>query len=417
MASAENTPVAVNSDTNTSFRDPGEPADSPPWLGTIGCVTTSRADAGIYRPLLRGLAATCTWQTICFAGGTHYAPRFGRTVDEFTELHDGRLIEVDHLVEGDGPTEVAATAGRAISAFSQAYAQSKVDLLFVLGDRTEMLAAALAATIHNLPIAHLHGGDLTEGAYDDACRHAITKLAHVHFPALPRHADRILAMGEEGWRCHAVGALALDSLHRFQPEPIDELSTAIGLDFAEPIIVVVFHPETLSDLSPTRQADELVAALQTLDGRMLVIGPNADVGHGSIGQALSRLVTSRPGSVLVPALSQQRYWSCLTHARLLVGNSSSGIMEAASFGLPVVNVGARQTGRLKPANVIDAPSSRTQIAAAVRQAGDPGFRQGLANMVNPYGDGRAAERIVVLLQKLPERRTLLAKRWPDPARP
>ena len=147
--------------------------------------------------------------------------------------------------------------------------------------------------------------------------------------------------------------------------------------------MVVFHPETLSDLSPTQQADELVAALQTLDGRMLVIGPNADVGHGSIGRALSRLVSSRPGAVLVPALSQQRFWSCLAHARVLVGNSSSGLMEAASLGLPVVNVGGRQTGRVKPPNVIDAPISRTRIAAAVRQAGDPDFLQGLANMANP----------------------------------
>ncbi len=412
MASAKDTCLSEYPDTTGS---PRAPAGSPPWLRKIGWVTTSRADAGIYRPLLDRLATVKAWQVTCFAGGTHHAAQFGRTIEELTDLHAVRLVGVEHLVEGDGPTQVAATAGRAISAFSQAFSQNEVDLLLVLGDRTEMLAAALAATIHKLPIAHLHGGDLTEGAYDDACRHAITKLAHLHFPALPQHADRILAMGEEGWRCRAVGALALDALHRFQPEPIDELGAAIGLDFAEPIIVVVFHPETLSDLSPTQQADELIAALQTLDGPMLIIGPNADVGHGPIGRALSRLVSSRPGAVLVPALSQQRYWSCLAHARVLVGNSSSGIMEAASLGLPVVNVGGRQTGRVKTPNVIDAPISRAQIAAAVRRAGEPDFRQGLTDMVNPYGDGCAAQRIVALLKKLPDRRTLLAKRWPDPA--
>lgn len=322
------------------------------------------------------------------------------------------VLPVDHLAEGDGPTEVSATAGRATVEFSRALSEAEIDLVFVLGDRTEMLGAALAATIHKVPIAHLHGGDLTQGAYDDSCRHAITKLSHLHFPALPQHAERIRAMGEESWRIHLAGAPALDALRNFEPEPQDELQSELGLDLTRPFAILAFHPETLSETPPREQIAEVLAALRSLEDNLLVIGPNADVGHLEIASALREFVSSRPGDVMVPSLPQRRFWSCMSKARLLVGNSSAGILEAASFGLPVVDIGDRQCGRLRPANVINAPANRAEISSALESALRPDFKMALAGLVNPYGDGQAAGRIVAALIGLPERERVLRKQWP-----
>ncbi len=408
MIPTKNNSAADPQDTVT--RHPSAPRPAPDWIHIIGCISTGRADAGIYQPLLRALSAEPDWQVVCFAGGTHHAERFGRTLDELATVSGVELVTVDHLIEGDGPVEVAATSGRATEAFARAFADHRPDLVFALGDRTEMLAATLAAVIHKLPIAHLHGGDVTRGAYDDACRHAITKLSHVHFPALGRHADRIAAMGEEPWRIHAVGALALDGLRDFLPEPVGETSDAVGIDLSRPTVMVVFHPETLSEMPVQEQIAEVLAAVDSSEMNTLLIGPNADVGHAAIRSALRRFAVDRPNTVVAASLSQRRFWNCLSRVRLLVGNSSAGIMEAASFRLPVVNIGARQAGRFHGANVIDSPLERKAVAAAIDRGLSREFAAGLDGLVNPYGDGRAAARIVAAMRQLPERETLLAKR-------
>jgi UDP-hydrolysing UDP-N-acetyl-D-glucosamine 2-epimerase len=380
------------------------------WIRKIGCISTSRADAGIYRPLLTALAAEKNWQISCFAGGTHFDQQFGGTIDAFDGLAGIEVVPVEHFAPGDGPVQVAATAGRATERFAEAFAKTKPDLLFVLGDRTEMLAATLAALIHRIPIAHLHGGDATEGAYDNQCRDAITKLAHLHFPALREHAARIKTMGEEPWRVASVGALALDAVREFMPESVDQLSKALRIAFGQGVIVVAYYPETLSEESAEHQIGEVLAAVEPLDADILLLGPNADIGYERVREALAALAKSRPGTILAPALSQTRFWSVLTHAAILVGNSSAGILEATSFGLPVVNIGDRQKGRVRAKNVLDTPTQRDAISAAIERALDPDFRETLAGVANPYGDGRAAERIVASLRKLPDRRTLLHKR-------
>lgn len=385
------------------------PPPAPAWLRRIGCVSTGRADAGIYRPLLQSLLAEPAWDICCFAGGTHWSESFGRTAVEFSDLTRLRIIRVDHLMPGDEPADIAETAGRAVAEFGRAFARQPVDLLFVLGDRTEMLAAALAATIHTIPIAHLHGGDTTAGAYDNACRHALTKLSHLHFPALPQHAARLRVLGEEDWRIHKTGALALDALRDFSPEAILELNAATGLDWSRPVFIVAYYPETLASVPPARQIEEVLAALEGFEVQLLMLGPNADVGHEAVRSALVRLASARPGVVLLSALGQRCFWSCLAHAQVLVGNSSAGILEAVSFRLPVVNIGARQAGRVRPANVLDSPLDKAAIAAALAQAIAPGYRSRLRDLANPYGDGRAAERIISVLRVLPARRDLLVK--------
>lgn len=376
----------------------------------IGYVSTSRADAGIYRPLAAALARHGAWEVTCFAGGTHLSRRFGRTLDTLQSVDGVHVVSVDHLCEGDRPCDVAETAGRATTEFSRAFAAAAPDLLFVLGDRTEMLAAGLAATIHRIPIAHLHGGELTLGAYDNPCRHALTKLAHLHFASLPEYAKRIAAMDEEPWRIHTVGALALDALAEFEPEPVETLSGALGVSFSKPTCVVALHAETLADIAPWEQAARLLDALRGTDANLLFVGTNADVGHDAIDDAVRRFVAERPGAVLAVSMSHARFWSCLSHARLMIGNSSAGIIEAASFRLPVVNIGDRQAGRVRPANVVDTGWKSKGIAEAIDRATAPSFRDGLAKLSNPYGDGQAAQRIITALESLPNRRTLLIKR-------
>ncbi len=376
----------------------------------IGCVSTGRADAGIYRPLLSALAHEGCWDVTCFAGGTHLSPRFGRTIDLLALPDRVRVVPVDHLCEGDGPCDVAETAGRATIEFSRAFAAADPDLLFVLGDRTEMLAAALAAVIHRIPIVHLHGGEVTQGAYDDACRHALTKLAHVHFASLPEYADRIAAMGEQPWRVHTVGALALDALAEFEPEPAESLSRALEIDFSQPTYIVALHAETLADIAPRDQAARLLDALGRTKANLLFVGTNADVGHDAIAGAVQRFVANRPGAVVSISMPYARFWSCLSHADLMIGNSSAGIIEAASFSLPVVNIGNRQTGRVRPANVIDTSWESEDIAAAINRATSPPFRDSIATLSNPYGNGKAVRQIIAALEALPDCRTLLLKR-------
>lgn len=378
-------------------------------LQRIACISTSRADAGIYRPLLRALADQMDWQVSCLAGGTHLSEEFGHTIGELNPAERVDLIPISHFSPGARAVDVAETSGRAVIEFSKALAKARPDLVFVLGDRTEMLAAALAAVIHGIPIAHLHGGERTAGAYDDTCRHAITKLAHLHFAALPEYAARIAAMDEEAWRIHVVGAPALDDLRGFQPLPVGELSAAVNLDFSQPTWVVAFYPETLSVKSPAAQAQTLLTALQDADANLLIVGTNADVGHRAFAEAYQAFAGRRSNVRIMASLSRQRFWSCLAHAQLLIGNSSVGIIEAASFGLPVVNIGDRQGGRTRPDNVIDTFCDSEKIADAVTRATSSTFRQSLAHLTNPYGDGQAAKRIVAALRTLPDRQTLLRK--------
>lgn len=399
--------LAVSSARRAADFSPGFPA----WLRRIACISTSRADSGIYGPLLAALA-DAGLDVLCLAGGTHLATAYGATIHGISADPRVRVVPVDHLVSGDEPRQIADTAGRALIAFSSALAAAHPGLVFVLGDRTEMLAAALAALIHKTPIAHLHGGDATEGAYDEQCRHAVTKLAHVHFPALPGHAERIACMGEEPWRIHAVGALALDALAAFAAEPPGALLRRFGLDPARPTAVVVYHPETLADAHPAAQVGELAAALAPLDLNLLVLDPNADAGREAIAAAWRAFAASRPRVAVVSSLPQRDFWSLLASAAVLVGNSSAGIIESASFRIPVVNIGDRQAGRVRAANVLDAPADRLRIAAVLKTALQPAFRDGLSSLANPWGDGGAARRIVDALRELPDPAVLLRKKWP-----
>jgi len=378
----------------------------------VGVVTVGRSDYGHLRPLLEAIRARGL-DLLLYAAASHLSPRFGETVREIEA--DGWPIaeRVPVPLEVDTPEAIARATGAGVGAFAAAFARSRPDLLVLLGDRFEMLSAALAALPATIPLVHLHGGEVTEGAFDDQIRHALTKLAHLHCAATERSAQRIRQMGEEPWRVHCCGAPGLDRLRGSARLSRDELARRLALPLRRPTLLVTFHPVTLEHEDTAWHVAELVGALAVTEGDLVLTYPNADTAHGQIIAGLSRLAETRPGTALVRALGDDVYCSLLREADAMVGNSSSGIIEAPTFELPVVNLGSRQRGRERAANVVDVGQAREEIRAGIARALDPGFRRALAGLVNPYGDGAAAPRIARVLEEVELGRRLLEKRFVD----
>ena len=380
---------------------------------TIGVVTVARSDYGHLVPLLEALRDTPGITLQLYVAGAHLSPRFGETVGAIEA--DGWPISarVETIGASDAAVEVAAGTGAGVAGFARAFAAGRPDLIVVLGDRAEMLAAAVAALPLAIPVAHLHGGEVTEGAIDEQARHAITKLAHLHFPAAEPYARRLRQMGEEPWRVHCVGAPGLDRLPRLATLSRADLASRLGLPLRRPTMLVTFHPVTLEHADTARHVDELAAALSGVEGDLVISYPGADTAHRAVVERWTALAAARPGTRLAPSLGEDVYCSLLREADAMVGNSSSGIIEAASFGLPVVNIGSRQQGRLRGENVIDVGQGRDEIIAGIARALDPAFRRGLTGMRNPYGDGAAAPRIVRILREVPLGPRLARKRFAD----
>jgi UDP-hydrolysing UDP-N-acetyl-D-glucosamine 2-epimerase len=350
-------------------------------------LTSGRQDWGILRSTVRALDVPLVIVT-----GMHLSERHGLTV---------RALEAEgvpiaaRLPLGDGAPE--AQAARLVAALPDELRSLAADALLVVGDRSETAAAALAATVAAVPIVHLHGGEESEGAIDNALRHAITKLSHLHLVSHPDHARRVVQMGEPPSSVHVVGAPGLDNIHRDDLPDRAALEAALGIALVPPVVLVTFHPTTLGGAADD-EARALTAALAAVDATYVVTRPNNDAGADAIGARLEALAAQRPSrTVLVPALGELRYFGMLKIADAMVGNSSSGLIEAPIASLPAVNVGDRQRGRLRGDNVIDSPADERAIAAALGRALDPSLRARLDGK-SPYGDGRSAPRIVALLR-------------------
>jgi UDP-hydrolysing UDP-N-acetyl-D-glucosamine 2-epimerase len=376
----------------------------------IAVVTVARSDWGHLGPVLTALRAAPDVRLLLFVGGTHLSEAFGRSVDLIEA--DGWAIDerIEMLEPSDAPEAIAASIGRGVAGFGHAYARHRPDLVLVLGDRFEMLAAAAAALPFVLPVAHLHGGEVTEGAIDNQIRHAITKCAHLHFVSAKPHARRVAAMGEEAWRIHNVGAPGLDRIRTTRLLSRAELAGRLGVAADDRWLIVTYHPATLEYQETGRHTDELLAALEKVDAACVMTYPNADTAGRTIMGRLEEFAGRHDRVRLARNLGDDVYLSLLRHADAMVGNSSSGLIEAPSFELPVVNVGARQAGRLRAANVVDVGPDRDEIVSGIEAALAPTFREGLRGMANPYGDGHAAERIVHVLRTVDLGPTLTRKR-------
>ncbi|MEO6804296.1 MAG: UDP-N-acetylglucosamine 2-epimerase [Granulicella sp.] len=378
---------------------------------TIAVVTTSRADySHLYWPL-RGLEAHPDVDLKLIVMASHLSPEFGHTVREIEK--DGFLIaaRLECLLSSDTDVGMAKSIGLATLSLADTLAVMRPDLLLLIADRYEMLAPAAVALALRIPIAHIEGGELSQGAIDDAVRNALTKMSHIHFTSTTGARERVIAMGEQPWRVHRAGAPSLDHLSKSQLLSQSEIEGRLKIDMSRPTVVVAYHPVTL--LSDTNaETEEVFSALEQLPQQLVFCYPNADAGSRELAARIRLLLARRDDAYLFTNLPAVEYWSLLQCATLFLGNSSSGIMETASFALPTVNIGRRQQGRERARNVLDASPVSAVILQAAHQAGSLTFRASLNNMKNPYGDGCAAERIVQVLTTLPSRDELLLKLVP-----
>src|SRR5271166_2265283 len=306
----------------------------------VGVVTTSRADySHLYWPL-RELAANPAVDLGVFVLGAHLSPDFGSTINEIER--DGFPIKarIECLLSSDTDTGMAKTIGLAILGLADALTAWRPDILLLIADRYEMLAPASVATALRIPIAHIEGGEISQGAIDDTVRHALTKMSHVHFTSTFAARDRVIALGEEEWRVHRAGAPSIDHLRRNKLLTREQLEEQLHLDLKIPSVVVAYHPVTIAR-NTTREADELFAALLEVSGQILFSYPNSDAGSRELVERTERFLEQRPDARVFVNLGALRYWSLLRQADLMIGNSSSGIMETPSFALPTVNVGLR----------------------------------------------------------------------------
>jgi UDP-N-acetylglucosamine 2-epimerase (non-hydrolysing)/GDP/UDP-N,N'-diacetylbacillosamine 2-epimerase (hydrolysing) len=375
----------------------------------IAVVTSSRADYGhLYWPL-KELAARPSVEPRLIAMGPHLSPEFGHTVAEIER--DGFAVDerVECLLSSDTDVGMAKTIGVATLGLADVLARLRPDILLLIADRYEMLAPAAAALALRIPVAHIEGGEVTEGAIDDAVRNALTKLSHLHLTTTEAARRRVLAMGEETWRVHRVGSPSLDNLRRRELIPRDALGARLGLDLDRPTVVVTYHPATV-ERETTAEAGPLFSALEQLPQQLVFCYPNADAGSRAIVERADSFCRTRADAHLFVNLPHLTYWSLLACAELFVGNSSSGIMETPSLKLPAVNVGIRQAGRERARNVLDAEPNAESILAEVRRALAPAFRASLEGLTNPYGDGHSAERIAELLAEVPLGEKLFVKR-------
>lgn len=385
-------------------------------MRTVGVVTVARSDFSIYRPVLRRIMGDAELRLNLMVSGMHLSPEFGYTVREIEAEGFPIAERVETLLSSDTAEGVAKSIGLGVIGFGQVFARSHLDILVVLGDRFEMYAAAVAALPFRLPVAHIHGGEVTTGAMDEGLRHSITKLSHLHFVAAQAYADRVERMGEEPWRVIISGAPSLDNLHDLPLLSSRELEVLLGFSVDQPFILATYHPATLAEEDASWQVEELLAALETADLPTVFTLPNADPEGRKIAEMIRRFVATHPSARLVENLGTQAYFSVMAAAAAMVGNSSSGIIEAASFKLPVVNVGSRQEGRIRGPNIIDVDYARSAVLGGIRQAMDPVFSHSLDSIANPHGEGEAAQVIVERLKSVPLDRRLVAKRFYDEAR-
>ena len=380
----------------------------------IGVVTTSRADySHLYWPL-RELAAHPQVDLGVFALGAHLSPQFGSTIDEIERDGFSVRARIECLLSSDTDTGMAKTIGLAILGLADAFTAWRPDVLLLIADRYEMLAPASAALAMRIPVAHIEGGEVSQGAIDDQVRNALTKLAHIHFTSTETARSRVIAMGEEPWRVHRAGAPSLDHLSRSRLFDRAALEARLGITFAPPAVLVAWHPVTM--LTDTNaEAEAFYSALQQIDSQLIFVYPNSDAGSLALIERTGGLAKSRPGTAVFVNLDAVTYWSLLGQVDAMVGNSSSGIMEAASLALPVVNVGMRQQGRERASNVIDAFADIASIRNAIGKALEPGFRTRLRGMTNPYGSSTAAQKIAQVLTTVPLQGLLIKQPAPIPA--
>lgn len=366
----------------------------------ICAVTGTRAEYGLLYFLLQGISRSDDLELQLIVTGAHLSPEFGLTWREIEK--DGFRIDkkVEMLLSADTPSSISKSMGLGLIGFSDALNDLKPDMLILLGDRYELASAALAALVARVPIAHIHGGETTEGAIDEAIRHSITKMSWLHFVAAEEYRRRVIQMGEDPSRVHLVGGMGVDAIRKTKLLNKQDLEKSLGLRFGKKNLLITFHPVSLESGSAGCQFEELLMALDQLeDTHFIFTAPNADAEGRVISGLIDKFVSSHPKvAVQFVSLGRERYLSTLQFVDGVVGNSSSGLAEAPTFKTGTINIGDRQKGRLKAGSVIDCLPRRDSILEALNTLYSEDFRQRLAQTENPYGDGDATEKIIKILE-------------------
>lgn len=360
-----------------------------------GVLTSSRADYGIYRPLLRALSEDPAFDLRILVFGTHLSERYGMTVRQIEE--DGFPVEarVDTMPAGDSPGDIARSMAMTIERFSAIWKKSTFDVIIALGDRYEMFAAVASLMPFNIPVAHIHGGETTLGAIDNRFRHAITAMSTFHFPVTESYAARVAAITGNTENIYCSGALSVDAIQQTQLLTVEEIRQRLGVNMSLSTLLVTFHPETADPGNSRDHITELLSALEMIEEQIIITMPNADAEGLTVRNEIESWATGRRGVYIFESLGSQAYLSCMSHCRAMVGNSSSGFIEAACFSLPVVNVGERQRGRILTPNICQVPVKRDMIVAAIRRV----LSETATDAGNIYGNGDAAKRIVAGLRQ------------------
>lgn len=365
----------------------------------ICVITGTRAEYGLLRWVMQGIKDDPELTLQVIATGMHLSPEFGLTYREIGQ--DGFWIDrkVEMLTSSDTPVGIAKSMGLGMIGFADALNELKPDLLVVLGDRFEIFAAVSAALVARIPVAHLHGGETTEGAFDEALRHSITKMSHLHFVAAEEYRRRVIQLGEQPECVFLVGGLGIDNIKRLKLLDRAELEDSLGLKLGQKNLLITFHPVTLEAATATDQLAELLAALAELqDTQLIFTMPNADTDGRALIKMVDQFVAQHANAHAYTSLGQLRYLSCIAHVDGVVGNSSSGLTEVPSFKKGTINIGDRQRGRLQAESVINCAPTRQSIFAALGRLYSADFQAGLTQVRNPYGESGASAKVVETLK-------------------
>lgn len=370
----------------------------------IAVITSTRAEYGLLTPLLKVLLNESSIQMHLLVSGTHLLERFGNTIqyikeDQMPIAYEIPIFDEDFISD---EANVIKAIARATQLTGEIFVKEKYDAVIVLGDRYELLGFCTAAIMCRIPIVHIHGGEITEGAIDDKIRHAITKLASVHFPSVQEYANRIIQMGESAENVYAVGALGIDNIMNLPLMSKEQLYQELAIDTDYPLAAVTFHPVTGENPKyAVEQIESVLRALVESDVYSIITMPNSDVGGDVIFERIQEYAKQFPERIVIKkSLGQLRYLSLLKNADVMVGNSSSGILESASFCLPTVDIGDRQKGRMAPMNIIHCECEKDLIMCAIQKGLSQEFKDILKGYISPYGDGHAAERMLDVIKKI-----------------
>lgn len=367
----------------------------------ICVITGTRAEYGLLYWVMKAIKEDAELELQVVATGMHLSSKFGLTYKVIEE--DGFNIDqkIEIPLDSDTAVNITKSVGIAISGFAESFATLRPDMIILLGDRFEIIAAATAATIARVPIAHIHGGELTEGAFDDSFRHAITKMSFLHFASAEPYRQRIIQMGESPNRVFCVGATGIENINKLSLLSRDDLEESLRFKIDRPTFLVTYHPVTLDNRISEIHIKELLGALDSFpNAKILFTGVNADPDNISIEKSIHDYVQKNSKkAILFTSLGQLRYLSAVKHSDVVIGNSSSGIIEVPTFKIPTVNIGDRQKGRIKATSVVDCDLNKDSIIEAIERATSREFRESCKNVDNPYGDGNSSEKIIAILKK------------------